>query len=317
MAALFNRQRGNDIRRGSLEKRTRKLFHELHVVQGDDPRIYQRLRKLLSPAYLNVARNYFCGKVCLDAGCGSNANATYSMLAHGARKVFAFDLDETILKSAPKYLRLFKGRYELSTGTVLDLHYRDDFFDFVHCAGVLHHARDVYQGLAELARVTKPGGLLVFSVYGKGGVAREITSLLRDKYDKDKEFQYVIDNLTERQLQDGVTWILDEMAGQGDSWGKKIPRGLIRRLFDKDLVLTIKDRIKAPIYHEDSEEELVAALKGHGFRKIERLTRYPRYQNLRRFLSPLYYRYDHPLARLFYGSGFVQLKAVKEGKGRR
>lgn len=299
----------------SLEKRTRKVFHEIHVVQGDDPRIYQRLRRLLSPAYLQVPRNYFAGRICLDAGCGSNANATYSMLSHGAERVYASDLDGTVLKSAPKYLQRFKGRYELSVGTVLDLPFQDNFFDFVHCAGVLHHTRDVYRGLNELARVTKPGGILVFSVYGKGGLAREITSLLRDKYARDEGFRQLIDNLTDRQIQAGVQWILQEMTRQGDQWGKKVPMRLVAQLFDKDLVLTIRDRIKAPVYHENSEEELVGWLKDHGFTQIQRLTRYPRYRNVRRFLSPLYYAYDHQLARLFYGSGFVQLKAVKETKG--
>jgi ubiquinone/menaquinone biosynthesis C-methylase UbiE len=298
-----------------LEKKTRKVFHEIHVVQGDDSRIYRRLRRLLSPAYLGVPKNYFAGKVCLDAGCGSNANATYSMLDHGAERVYAFDLDETVLKSAPKYLQRFKGRYELSVGTVLDLHYQDGFFDFVHCAGVLHHARDVYRGLGELARVTKPGGLLVFSVYGKGGLAREITSLLREKYAREEGFRQLIDNLTERQIQAGVQWILSEMTRQGDQWGRKVPMRLVKQLLDTDLVLTIKDRIKAPVYHEDSEEELVGWLKDHRFTHIQRLTRYPRYRNVRRFLSPLYYAYDHQLARLFYGSGFVQLKAIKEAKG--
>ena len=297
-----------------LERRTRKLFHEIHVVQGDDPRIYRRLRALLSPDYLKVPRSYFDGKICLDAGCGSNANAAFSMLHYGAKRVYAFDLDGTVLESAPKYLRRFAGRYELGVGSVLAMQYPDNFFDFAHCAGVLHHTRDVFQGLHELARVTKVGGLLVFSVYGTGGVAREMTSLLREKYAREDAFRRLIDDLTDQQLQEGVKWILSEMTRQGDGWGKKIPARLIKQLFDKDLVLTIKDRIKAPVYHENSEEELVAWLKEHGFTQIQRLTRYPRYHNVRRFLSPLYYAYDNPLARLFYGSGFVQLKAIKEAR---
>jgi len=57
----------------------------------------------------------------------------------------------------------------------------------------------------------------------------------------------------------------------------------------------------------------MAWLKEHGCTRIEWFTRYLKYWNIRKFLSPLYYAFDYPLARLFYGSGFVQLKAVKVG----
>ena len=41
----------------------------------------------------------------------------------------------------------------------------DNFFDFVHCAGVLHHTTDLPAGIKELARVTKEGGILVITTY--------------------------------------------------------------------------------------------------------------------------------------------------------
>jgi len=151
----------------------------------------------------------------------------------------------------------------------------------------------------------------VFSVNGKGGLAREITSLLRDKYAQDPDFKALIDNLTEDRLVGTVQWLRSSMSKHGDEYAKRLSSKVLKELLDKDLVLTIKDRIQAPVYHENSEEELVAWLKQNGFAKIERLTRYPRYRNVRRFLSPLYYEYHHPVARLFYGSGFVQLKAIK------
>ena len=71
------------------------------------------------------------------------------------------------------------------------------------------------------------------------------------------------------------------------------------------------DRVTAPAYHEHSEEELTQALYEAGFTTVQRLTRYPKMTNIRRFLSPLYERYDSKFARLFYGSGAVQLKAIK------
>lgn len=82
-----------------FERQTRSIFHELHTQQGDNDAIFQRLSTLLSPAYLREADDFFQGKICLDAGCGSNANATYSMLRQGAEKVYAFDLNDTIFET--------------------------------------------------------------------------------------------------------------------------------------------------------------------------------------------------------------------------
>jgi len=297
--------------RKELEQKTRKIFHGIHRMQGEDKQIYHRLHTLLSTEYLKVDKDFFRGKTCLDAGCGSNANATYNMLELGAQKVYAFDLDKSIFEMAPRCLKKFEGRYELRTGNVLQIDFPDNTFDFVHCAGVLHHTHDVYAGLKELARVTQPGGTLYFDIYGKGGLVRDMTTFLREKYAGDKAFHSMVDNLDEDQLRDCIRWILAVMQEKGDELADKVPGELIEILFDRDLVLTIKDRIQAPVYHENSEEELVDWLKRNGFKNITRLTKYPRYKNVRRFLSPLYERFDNKYARLFYGSGQVQLKATK------
>ena len=298
-----------------FEKTTRTIFDELHRAQGEDPYIFKRLSALLSTEYLKVDSDWFVGKTCLDAGCGSNANATHSMLSMGAEKVYAMDLDsgqeDNILKTVPAFLAEFEGRYEVNLGNVLNLDYQDDFFDFTHCSGVLHHSHDVYRGLGELARVTKPGGTLYIMLNGRGGLLRDFGNFLRQKYEQEPEFKFLIDNLSEDQFADTYSWFSSEMAEQGDDFGQKIPEDLFAQLFDRDLVLTIKDRITSPVYHEHSEEELVDWLNGHGFTNVERLSRYPKYRNIRRFLSPLYYRYDHPMARFLYGSGAVQLKALK------
>ena len=121
---------------------------------------------MYSHEYFNVDELFFNDKICLDAGCGSNVNGTRALLDLGAKKVHAFDLDESIFEIAPKFLKKFEGKYELKTGNVLDIPYDDNFFDFVFCSGVLHHTTDFFNGLSELARVTKHGGVLYFSTLG-------------------------------------------------------------------------------------------------------------------------------------------------------
>lgn len=295
----------------SLERKTRGIFHKIHVAQGEDPYIYQRLKNLFNTEYFKVPPDFFKGKICLDAGCGSNANATYRMLELGAKKVYAFDLNRTIFKSVPKHLKPFEGRYELGVGSVLNLKYDDNFFDFVYCAGVLCATPDIFRGLKELKRVTKAGGILYADLYGKGGLMRYITTSFRNLYKKDKDFKSLIDNLDEKLFVEAVQWVMASMRKHGDNFGASISAGTIASLLDKDLVLTIKDRITAPIYAEISEKELFGWFKRNGFKNIQRLTRYPRYKNIRRFLAPFYERYDNKFSKILYGSDYLHVKAQK------
>ena len=93
---------------------------------------------------------------------------------------------------------------------------------------------------------------------------------------------------------------------------KSFEKSSLLNLFDEDFALTIKDRILAPLYIEMDLEKTKQILTRFDMVKIERLTRYPGYKNIRRFLSPLYNSYHHPLAKLLYGDGNIQLKARKK-----
>ena len=295
-----------------LEGNSRKVFHELHHSQAKDDYIFKRLSGLLTTEYLNVDVDFFKGKKCLDAGCGSNANASYSMLKMGANFVYPMDLDDSIFKIASSMLEEFDGKYKLTVGNVLDAPFVDDYFDFTHCAGVLHHTANVEQGIKELVRVTKPGGLIYVETYGKGGLIREITSLLRDKYKSDNEFKLLVDKLTHQDIQKFIEWTFFKMQKNEDKLANLIPIDLINLLFDEDLVLTIKDRMQAPVYHEHSEDNMKEFLENSGIKKIERLNRYPYLKNIRRFLCPVYDEYNSVYAKVLYGDGMIGLKAIKD-----
>ena len=300
------------IKKEQLEDETRGVFHKIHLEQAADKEIFNRTVSLLSEEYFKVEKGFFKNKTCLDAGCGSNARATYAMLQMGAKKVHCFDLDKSVFEKAPQFLSKFESsRYELTTDNVLHMKYSDNFFDFVHCAGVLHHTFDVFKGLKDLARVTKKGGILYIMVYGKGGIAKDITNALRQKYHESTEFKSFIDTLTPELFHQMLEFILIVMKKKNDAAYKDVDFDKIKRLFDKDLVLTIKDRIQAPSYTEATEKEITDWLKNNGFHTIERLTLYPKYNNIRKFLSPFYYKYDSKFSRLIYGEGMIQIKAIK------
>jgi len=302
------------LKKSSIEKKTRVVYHDIHIKQGENKGIFNRLTQLLSPNYLKEEDDFFKGKICLDAGCGSNASATYSMLKYGAEKVYAFDVDETIFEKAPEYLKEFEGKYELKVDNVLNMQFDDNFFDFVHCGGVLHHTTDLPGGIKELGRVTKNGGILEIMTYGKGGLVRELTSYFREKYKRDEEFKTLIDKIDAQYFEKFFQEIFSIMKDNDDRLINLPTKDVMQSLFDEDLALTIKDRIKSPVYLEHSEEEIIAFLKDAGFSSTHRLTRYPVYKNIRKFLSPLYYQYNSEFSKLLYGSGAIQIKAKKDAE---
>jgi|TARA_B100000953_G_scaffold194212_1_gene159976 ubiquinone/menaquinone biosynthesis C-methylase UbiE len=296
-----------------IEKFTRKIFHEIQSGQGNDQSIYDRLISLYSYEYFHVDEHFFNNKICLDAGCGNNVHGTKALLNLGAKKVHALDLDETIFDTAPKFLKGSEGRYELKIGSVLDIPYDDDFFDFVLCSGVLHHTTDLFKGLSELSRVTKHGGILYLGMFGAAtGIFSQITNLFRNEYVKNPNFHSLIDNLTEQKIMESLSLIYAELQKHNDPIINKIPFDIITSLINNDLILTIKDRITPPIYQNTPMDEIVSWLENNGFTDIERLKRYPKINNVRGFLSPLYYNHESELSKILLGEGFLQIKASKK-----
>jgi ubiquinone/menaquinone biosynthesis C-methylase UbiE len=118
---------------------------------------------------------WFKGKQCLDAGTGSGRNAL--AMANLGADVSACDISEAGLATAIE--RTQPARIEYRRASVLDLPYPNATFDFVYCAGVLHHTPSVAQGMDELTRVLKRGGKLFLLLYGVGGLRWKLVAALR------------------------------------------------------------------------------------------------------------------------------------------
>ncbi|KMO72877.1 MAG: class I SAM-dependent methyltransferase [Mycolicibacterium rufum] len=100
------------------------------------------------------------GQQVLEVGCGRGIGAEVILDRLGARNVIAFDLDESMVDSARKRLR---GRQvQLSVGDVCDIAQPAAGVDTVVDFGIIHHVPDWQQAVAEIARVLRPGGLLLF-----------------------------------------------------------------------------------------------------------------------------------------------------------
>ncbi|MBT5938949.1 MAG: class I SAM-dependent methyltransferase [Rhodospirillaceae bacterium] len=294
-----------------FQKQTREVFHKIHLDQLNVPTQKARTLGLTTTRFLGVPDDFFRGKLCLEAGCGTFAPATQNMLAGGAAKVHAVDLTDTIFQKIPEILKGEEDRYELSVGSVLDLKFPDGFFDFALCDGVLQSTGDIKRGLLELCRVVKPGGTLYFTTRGLGGLMNEIETLIRNHYEADDEWRHMIDELDAGDFEKVFTWIGQEMARHGDDFASRIPLELFRQMFDADMVLTIKDRIQAPVYEEFAEQEALNLLKTNGFENIVRVAEYTKFNNARRFLAPFYLETTNKISRMLYGEGYLQFRADK------
>jgi len=106
------------------------------------------------------------GEKLLDAGCGEGRHC-FGALERGAR-VVGLDLDRSSLKVAARPLR---SRAEalgsfgaMLQGNAFALPFRDESFDKLICAEVMEHVHDYPAAARELARVTKPDGIVAVTI---------------------------------------------------------------------------------------------------------------------------------------------------------
>ncbi len=301
-----------------LEERTRRIFdkiHKGHVATGEGA---IRIRRLLTPENMKLPANYFVDKVCGDLGCGSAASGTYNLLQMGARYVHGMDLNDSFIGSATEVLETepdFHGRWELNKGSLEKLPYPSEYFDFVLCQGVIHHVDNDMKALEEINRTLKQGGMANIMVHGKGGLlTRFVMEILRDEYKSNKRLaRFVDDELSVDVIKKELSWLRSRIDNDGTPEYKACISIVdsLEKLIDDDLILTVRDRLQAPLYKTYAFEQFEKMLKRAGFKCWYRISRKPSYKNIRKFLSPLYLEYDAPLSRLLYGDGMITLMVTK------
>jgi SAM-dependent methyltransferase len=100
----------------------------------------------------------------VEVGCGTGQMALY--LASADRVVIGADLTAASLELAARASRRFAIRRAFFVET--DLHMpglREAAFDVVYSSGVLHHTPDPKISFAALAKLARPGGIIVVGLY--------------------------------------------------------------------------------------------------------------------------------------------------------
>lgn len=112
----------------------------------------------------------------LDVGCGLGFYIA-GIRARSKWKVFGVELTAPAVSYAREKLGL-----EVRQGELVNVHYDDAFFDYIHVNNVLEHVRDPLSLLKECQRILKPGGILHLVVPNGLVDSRDLVKYYHDRH---------------------------------------------------------------------------------------------------------------------------------------
>jgi SAM-dependent methyltransferase len=149
-------------------------------------RFMGRYSRPLAPQLADFA-GIAAGQRVLDVGCGTGALTSEVVRRVGAERVAAVDPSEPFVAA----MRTRFPGVDVQRAGAEQLPFPGDDFDATLAQLVVHFMRDPIAGIAEMARVTRPGGCIAACVWDHGGghgplaafwaAAREIAPDVRDE----------------------------------------------------------------------------------------------------------------------------------------
>ncbi len=160
------------------ERQVQRSFDFEHARYEDSQRVHFRLALADELCQdVRLPREWFAGRRCLDAGCGSG-RWSYALAAMGA-EVLAVDLTESGVTATRRALAPFPGA-RVYQASLFDLPFPPESFDFVMSWGVLHHTVSTRAAFERLVPLVKPGGTLYVMLYERTGLRhRLLTDMVR------------------------------------------------------------------------------------------------------------------------------------------
>ena len=115
--------------------------------------------KLIDDQAAAIVERVGVGGDLLEVGCGTGL--IMNRVQSFAKSVRGIDISPGMLEHARK-----RG-LDVQEGSATELPFEDESFDVVYSFKVLAHVPDIDRALAEMARVTRPGGHVVFDTYNR------------------------------------------------------------------------------------------------------------------------------------------------------
>ena len=145
-------------------------------------------------------------------------------------------------------------------------------------------------------------------VHGSGGLLSKFTmDIVRPEYQRSPVVRKFLKKIMSGDLKSYEKFMIKNYDKESIQIIK-----LMKKYFDKDLLLTIRDRILAPKYKTYDVTDLKILLKKIGFKNIYRIQKKVKFKNIRRLLAPFYFNYKHEMSRALYGNGNIALVMTKK-----
>lgn len=173
----------------------------------------------------------------VEVGCGTGQMSLF--LAHGERRVIGADLTRASLLLAADAARRFgiEGVTFVETDLTRPA-LRPGAFDVVYCSGVLHHTPDPRASFARIARLARPGGMIVLGLYNTIArlplrARRVVARLTRERW---IPFDPVLrDRASEPERR--AAWLRDQYRHPEEH---RHSLGEVRRWFDENAVAFVR-----------------------------------------------------------------------------
>lgn len=127
----------------------------------------EEFRYRIEPEIFSFAQfTRFHGKKMLEVGVG--AGSDFLQWVRAGTQAHGIDLTPEAIENVRQRLAVYNlHATDLQVADAEQLPYADNTFDLVYSWGVIHHSPDTEKCLAEIVRVTKPGGTIKIMIYNR------------------------------------------------------------------------------------------------------------------------------------------------------
>jgi SAM-dependent methyltransferase len=147
----------SDSLRDVYERRAELQYAQ--PVEPPDPTVDRKFERIVA-----ALRAHLPCRSLLDAGCGDGRYFHVIAADPPTERLVGCDISERILATARETAARVGLSPELVRANIESLPFEDESFDVVLCTQVLEHLLSPGEGVRELARVLRPGGVLLLSV---------------------------------------------------------------------------------------------------------------------------------------------------------